>query len=131
MRGVMRMKKILIDFLWGILIFIFIMICEFVLTLPFAEPTTSSLSRYITYEFLLMAVPAGIITLLFAFLTRTKTKSEALLKSTIWTIVAALFYLIIAVGNGNFKLMFGRFALYVLLACVFAGPLIYAKIRKL
>jgi len=125
------MKRFLINILLGFLVFVLILACEAVVTLPFGEPQEGKLGLYLTYEFLLTAIPAGLVTLILAWVTRTKTKAEALYKSLIWTGVVAILYFVIAFFNNNINYVFGNFTFYVLLACVFVGPVIYAKSKKI
>ncbi len=42
-----------------------------------------------------------------------------------------LYYVLIGLGNENLLDIFRTIGIYVLLACAFAGPIIYAKIRHL
>jgi len=124
------MKKVLINLLWGIPILVAVMLCEFAVTLPFGDPG-GNLSQYLTCEFLLAAIPAGAVTFLFAMATKTKTKAEAAAKSITWTAFVTVCYLLIGIGNGTFQLIFGNFAFYILLLFIFAGPLAYARYKKL
>ncbi|MHC1721448.1 MAG: hypothetical protein AB9844_12380 [Clostridiaceae bacterium] len=125
------MKKLLINILLGFLVFVLILICEAAVTMPFGDPQEGKLTMYLTYEFLLTAIPAGLVTFILALVSRTKTKAEALAKSLIWTAVVVLLYFVIAFFNDNIQPVFGNFAFYVLLVCVFAGPMIYAKSKKI
>jgi len=125
------MKKNLINILLGFLVFVLILACEAAVTLPFGEPQEGKLAMYLTYEFLLTAIPAGLVTFIIALVTRTKTKAEAFSKSLIWTAVVAILYFVIAFFNNNIQFVFGNFAFYILLACAFVGPMIYAKSKKI
>jgi len=125
------MKRFLINILLGFLVFVIILACEAAVTLPFGEPQEGKLAMYLTIEFLLTAIPAGLVTFILAWVTRTKTKAEALSKSISWTAVVAILYFVIAYFNNNMDYVFGNFAFYILLVCVFAGPMIYAKSKKI
>lgn len=124
------MKKLVINILWGFPILIAVQLCEFAVTLPLGDPS-GSLMQYLTYEFLLVAVPAGAVTFLFAMVTKTKSKAEAMSKSITWMAFLAVIYLIIGIGNGTFQPIYGNFAFYIFLACIFAGPIAYSRVKKL
>ena len=128
------MKKILLDILFGILTIISVTVLEFLVTLPFGEPTNLSSEGYSSFmnrEFLLTALPAGIVTFMFTWLLKTKLKSDSLRRSAIWTAMLALYYVLIGFGNDNFLEIFSTFGVYILLVFAFAGPIIYAKIKRL
>lgn len=126
--------KVFRDFLFGLIVFIVIMLCEFTVTLPFGDPwelSPKNYSQFINKEFLCTALPAGIVTFLFAALLKTKSKAEALKRSGLWTAMIGFLYLIIGIGNDNYRVLFGNAGMYILLACAFAGPNLYAKIKHL
>jgi hypothetical protein len=103
-------------------------------TLPFGEPSELSqatYSQFINRELLLTALPALLVTLMFAGLLKTKNKSDALKRSITWTVFLTLNYLLIGIGNDNFKLIFGNIGIYILLGCSFMGPIVYSKIKHL
>lgn len=123
--------KTLFNFLYGLLIIIVVTIFEFIVTLPLGEPSEESISQFINYELLLTAIPTAFVTFMFARLLRTKNKSEALLRSIIWTMALSIWYLVISIGNYGFINTFGEIGIYVLLACSFSGPIIYSKLNHL
>lgn len=129
-RGDVTMK-IVNDALLGLLAIIGITIFEFILTIPFGEPNPDTITKFINFELLLTAVPAILVTFLLAWLFKTKSKSEALNRSITWTIVVAIWYLVVALGNDNFKNVFGQIGIYVLLFGCFLGPMILWKVRGL
>ncbi|ADL50225.1 hypothetical protein [Clostridium cellulovorans] len=127
------MKKILKDFLFGLLLMFNITICKFLVTLPFEMPmdfTNENYSYVINREFLVTSLPALVITLIYTRLLKTKTKADALRKSIIWTIVVILNYSLIGIGNDNFKIIFGGWGIYSLIASVFIAPILSLYIRK-
>lgn len=128
------MKAIVKDILLGFGIFVIIMILEFLVTLPFGEPAAmdaGELGMFLNREFLLTAVPAAIVTYLFARFSEVQTIVSAYRRSITWTLMILVFYVIIAVGNDNVGPIFGSYGFYVLLAGIFAGPILYAKIERL
>jgi hypothetical protein len=128
------MKKILLDVLFGIFTIVVVTVFEFLVTMPFGEPgdlNTDGYSSFINRELLLTALPAAFTTFAFTWLLKTKTRSECLRKAIIWTIMLALYYVSIGLGNHNFLEIFRTAGVYVLLACAFAGSTIYAIIRHL
>ncbi len=123
------MKTILKDIAFGILIIILITLAEFIVTLPFGTPgdvDSAGLAMIINRELLLTALPAGLITVAFAHLLKTDTRQAAVRRSNIWMLMILLNYLIIGIGNQNLEEIFGSAGIYALLACAFAGPLVYS-----
>jgi len=123
------MKKYTRDILYGILIIVLITVAEFLVTLPFGTPKDSlraTLSAYMNLEFLLTAIPAGLVTFLIARQLKTVSKSQALKRAILWTAMVFLNYLWIGVLNLNADLIFTTIGIYVLLLCVFIGPLAFA-----
>jgi hypothetical protein len=128
------MKKILIDILFGILTVLFVTICEFLVTLPFGEPgqpDSLDYSSMIDRELLLTALPAAVVTFFLAWLFMTKNQSDSFRRSIAGTLMLAMWYIVIGIGNGNLSEIFTTIGVYVLLTCVFAGPLIHSKIKHL
>ena len=129
------MKIITKDALFGLLIIIVITILEFIVTIPFGEPaqefTSEVWAKFINRELLLTALPAALTTFIFTGRLKTKSKADAIRRGIIWSIILALNYMIIGIGNNNFELIFGEIGIYVLLACTFAGPVIYTKVKQL
>jgi len=128
------MKQIIKDVLFGILIFMIIMILEFIVTLPFGVNDIESLSieefgALINQELLLVAIPAGIVTYLFAMLLKTATKQDAMRRSILWTGIIAIQYVSIGIGNDNIGIILSSLGFYAVVICAFAGPMIYAKIK--
>lgn len=123
--------KTLFNFLYGLLVIIAVTILEFIVTLPLGEPNEEKISQVINYELLLTALPAAFVTFIFAQMLKTKSKSEALVRSIIWTFVLGMWYLVVSIGNYGFMNTFGQIGIYVLLACSFSGPIIYGKVSHL
>ncbi len=128
------MKRIIINILWGLLVILAVTIMEIVVTVPFggSEGTNpGNLTARISIELLLTSVPAALITMGAAWLTKAKTKKDALLKSSVWTVMLLFNYVLIGIGNGTMRYLAASAGLYVLLACVFGGPLLYSAIKRL
>jgi len=129
------MKKILLDFLFGLLIFIVVYFFEFLVTLPLgiSEPPADKEAwrNLIGLELLLTAVPAAFTTFGFTWLLKTKTKEDAWRRAIIWAVVIGLIYAVIGILNGNADLVYGNIGIYALLLCALGGPVIYAKLRHL
>jgi len=128
------MKKIAKDVLFGILIIISITALELIVTLPFGEPwelSPAGYSYFINRELLLTSLPAALVTFMFTRLLRTESKSDALRRGVVWTIIVFLNYFIIGSGNNNLGEIFRTFGIYTLLVGVFVGPVFYAKLKHL
>lgn len=128
------MKTILKDSLFGILIFIVVMLLEFVITIPFGESREQlskvALAALINRELLLTALPSVPTTFAFAWLLKTKSRRDALRRGMIWACILGLSYAFIGLGNGTFDLIYGTAGVYVLLAGAFAGPVLYAAVKR-
>jgi uncharacterized membrane protein YozB (DUF420 family) len=123
------MKKYARDILHGILIIVLITVAELLATLPFGAPKDglrATLSAYMNLEFLLTAIPAGLITFLMARHLKTENKRQALKRAILWTAMVFFNYLWIGVLNLNADLIFTTIGIYALLLCVFIGPLGFA-----
>lgn len=130
------MKVIIKDILFGILIFVVIMLAELLVSLPFDEAgvetfTNEELKPHLNREFLLTAIPAVIITFFAAWFLKTDSRASAVRRSIIWTLIAVILYLIMGIGNDNLNVLFGVAGMYVLLLAIFAGPLLFAGIKHL
>ena len=128
------MKIFVKDVLIGIVIILLTMIAEFVVTLPFDEVAEESnrteWAALINRELLLAALPTGLITFIFAWLRKTKSKKEAVRRGCIWGCLLALFYILIGINNGNIALIFGTVGIYALVFFAFSGPVLYATIKR-
>ncbi len=125
------MKTIIKDILVGFLVVVMIILCEFIVTIPFGLPNFTSQADYIEFmsrEFLLTALPALFVTYGFAWLLKSKTMKAAVQRSIIWTSMVLLNFVIIGLGNNNLKEIFRTLGIYVLLVCTFSGPIIYLKL---
>ncbi|MDZ5710801.1 hypothetical protein [Jeotgalibacillus haloalkalitolerans] len=123
------MKAFIKDILFGIVVFIVVMVMEFLVTLPFGTQDVWALPeeeyrQYLNLEFLLTAIPAGLVTYLFARWQKPDQKA-GWRKAWTWTLIAFVMYFAIGIGNGNLEDIFGVLGIYVMLAFMFAGPLIY------
>ncbi|MDD4876996.1 MAG: hypothetical protein PHQ86_07725 [Dehalococcoidales bacterium] len=128
------MKQIMIDILFGIFTMIVVTTFEFSVTLPFGDPgelDKGGYSYFINLEFLLTALPAAIVTFMFTWLLKTKHKSDSVRRAIVWTIMVALYYVLIGLGNDNLTELFLTIGIYVMLVYTFADPIIYAKIKYL
>jgi len=129
------MKNVIKDSLFGVLILVFTLVFEFIVTIPFSEiASESDRARWaflINRELLLTALPAALITFTFCWLLTTATRKDALRRGIIWACILALYYILISIGNRSFSLMFGSIGVYVLLASAFAGTAIYSVIKHL
>ena len=117
-----------------ILIVIIITILELLVTLPFGRPgelDSKEYSQFVNRELLLTTLPAFVVTFLFAWLLKTRGMSGAIRRSSIWTIIILINYLLIGIGNNNITIIFSTLGIYMLLLGAFLGPMGYAKIKHL
>lgn len=127
------MKTTVKDIVMGILIIILTTVAEFIVTLPFGTPgdiDSATLTKFINRELLLTALPAGLVTFVFAHLLKTTTQQVALRRSITWTVMILLNFLLIGIGNQNLAQIFGTPGIYALLAFAFAGPLVYSWVTS-
>lgn len=114
----------------GLLLFAITLMVEMLVTLPFGAPTSEDpdiIRQLLVWEFLLSAIPAGLLTYAAARMMKLTEKSDLILASVVWTVIHVLLMLLIAVGNDRFNLIFGSYAFYVRLACIFIGPMLIRK----
>lgn len=122
------------DIIYGILVLMALIICRNLLVSHFGSPAGLSTEQYVQYtnrQFLLMAIPAAVLTFVTTALLRTKTKEAALQNSITWTLMVAVFYIITSLADDKFGLLFTNRGIYALLLSVFIGPVLYAQVRRL
>ena len=98
----------------------------------------------LAYEYLIGALVIFLISLAFAWIFKTATKSQAWRRAIVWTLVSAVLTLgltvIDAVDAGTFtwstidkvvRNSFGTLSFYAILLGIFLGPLVYAKFKRL
>lgn len=90
-----------------------------------------SQSKFLGHFFIWNNFLPGRVNFTKNLLLKTKSKAEALKRSGLWTAMIGFLYLIIGIGNDNYRVLFGNAGMYILLACAFAGPNLYAKIKHL
>lgn len=86
------MKRVVLkDVLFGVLIIIVITILEFIVTILIQEPIEQidmeTWANIINRELLLTALPAFFTTFFFTWKLKTKSKSNAIKRGVIWTVV--------------------------------------------
>ncbi len=125
------------DALFGVLIILVILTIELILTIPFGvgieqmEVGTITLAEGVDRKLLSTALLAAITTFVFTLKLNTKNKADALRRGIIWTIIFALYFIIVGILDGYFGEIFGSTGFYVLLICTLAGPMVYAKVKPL
>lgn len=129
------MKVIIRDVLFGILLMVLVMAAEVLVTVPlgpqgYEEADEDGKAAILNLELILTAMPAAVISFMLAFLLKTKERAEALRRGAVWALVVFLLYALIGAMNGNFGRIFSTYGIYLLLACVFVGPLLSAMIRS-
>lgn len=130
------MKRCFVDILFGLLVIVLVLAVQFVVTLPFTEAADSAnperWQQLINRELLLASLPMLIITYLLAKGRRTLGIADGAARGGIWALGVLLFYLFIGNQNGSLELIFGSVGLYLLAACILAGPLLqgFAASRK-
>jgi len=142
------MKRIAMDLGLGLIVYLAVYICAiliaFIFRDPFTGPGFGERIGSMNYEFLITAIPALLITMGITWISRIKLRSDALRKSIVWTILILLIDMVFAVINAvdvgefswstldkTFVNSLCCWGYYILLAAVFAGPLLYSKIKQL
>lgn len=129
------MKHTLNDILYGILLVIVIFIALFVegiiILLSIGDPGGNV--KYPTLNGQLLVTALIVLPTTYGFARRLKTESmaEAIKRGLLWTSIVTLFFILMGLGDNDLEVYFGRFGTYVLLLSAFAGPVLYAKLRKL
>jgi len=118
----------------GLLLYVVLLLLEAVATIPLGMPAQNPESVLI-WEFLIMAIPAGLVSFLAARMLRLGSRRDALLHAVVWTAMYAgvlrLISSLDAFGNNNAGMLFGTPTIYLLFICYFLGPLLYARARHL
>lgn len=115
-------RRRLVDIALGLLVFLLVMIAEFVVTLPEGTPaqTPWPTRAGLNHEFLLAAGPALLIAALVAFGSHTRSVRQGLRRGVTWLVVLGVLYLAIGLGNGT-TMMFATVGMWLMLAAVVAG----------
>lgn len=115
-------KRVFLDIVLGVLLFVLVLIVEFVVTLPFGGPPPESgdLRGFLNHEFLLTAAPVLLLAGLLGLVVHTRSIREGLRRGLIWMAVIAAIYLVIGLGNAT-TVMFATPGMWLTLAAVAAG----------
>lgn len=128
------MKGILKDVAFGLLAILAVTLLEILVTIPLGslgDGNPEEIAAYIRMELLLTSIPAGLVTCGLAWLTKPKTKRDAMQKSITWAAMLLLNYVAIGLGNGTMGYVLASVGFYTLLACGFAGPMLYQWKKRL
>lgn len=132
------MKEVLKTLLFGLLSIISITIFEFLVTLPLGSPWDTNKSfevsndvykHYLNIEFILTALPAGVVIFFILKLSKSSYVSS-MKKGTLWTVMLCVNYVLIGIGNDNLTVIFSTFGIYVLFLCCLIGAFIYKILNK-
>ena len=128
------MKKYLIDILFGLMLIVLTLAVQFIVTMPFDEIADSQdperWKQLINRELLLAALPMLLITFFLAKPRRTLTLSEGALRGGVWGLCILVFYVAIGNLNGSVGMIFTSLGLYILVACVVAGPMLQGLLAQ-
>jgi len=127
-----NMKKLFDDILSGIVLFIFIFTAEFFIMFLIEDPAllANNQMALIDLEFLLISLPAGILSFILAICLKTTTLPDILQKGVVWAGEIACFYLAIGLLNNTTARIFGTFGIYLTLALIFVGPLFAGMLKS-
>jgi len=130
---VIKLKKTAIDILYGVLVYIGIVAIQILSALPFRDPFSgeSPLLRINeNYEYLIAVIPILLWTVIVTWISKIQSKSDALRKAIIWTVMVALLDFILGLLNNTLSLTFGVWTYYIALIAVFLGPLVYLRLTS-
>jgi hypothetical protein len=124
-------KKLFLDILLGFLLFIFIFVVEFSIMLIFGDPAGFEANQFsaVSLEFLLISLPAGILSFLLALLIKTIKQADALRRGIVWAVEILFVYLAIGLLNNTAGVIFSSFGMYLMLVLVFSGPSFARSLR--
>lgn len=117
------MKHLLVNVLWGLVVYVAVMLAEFVVTLPFpmgADPTPD-----LTVEFGLTAPLAFLIAWTLARLLHA-TRENGALRGVTWAAVALVLYVATGLGNDTLGL-FMVWTFPVLIIAILLGPIVAVR----
>ncbi|HEX2857080.1 MAG TPA: hypothetical protein VHO26_06330 [Propionibacteriaceae bacterium] len=117
-------KRRLIDVGLGVLLFLLLLIAEFLVTLPSGTPADGARLRAgLNHELSLTAAPALVLSVLLAIGSHTRSSAQGLWRGLTWVVVVGLVYLAIGLGNGT-TVMFATTGMWLTLAAVVVGSVI-------
>ena len=137
------MKKYIKDVLLGLIAFISWGIAFFGLNLVFdkyfpkdPEITETSLTdlfsdRSLMLNILLVLFGSALLTFIFAWFAKPASMRDSLTKSMIWSGIFVVWYVLIGLMNNTAGEIFISYWFYTVLIFYFAGPLIFAAVKKL
>lgn len=88
-----------------------------------AQAADSGEAAAISLNFLIAALPAGLLAFLLSKSMKTAGRRAALIQSAIWTVVQLVLFALIGRANQTIGSIFGGLGFYIMLLFVFAGPL--------
>ena len=118
-------KRRFIDIGLGFLLFLLVMIVEFLVTLPFGTPDQgmSQLRGDLNREFLLTAAPALVLSALVALAAHTRSTGRGLSRGLTWLVVIGALYLAIGLGKAT-TVMFATVGMWLTLVAVVGGAVL-------
>lgn len=137
------MKKILKDFVlgigafvsWGIVLFgVKLLFDKFFPADPELSETKLSIlfsNRSLMLHLFVVLFVSALLTFIFTWISKTKSRKDALRKSIIWSVIFIGWYIIIGTGNNTIAEIFLSYYFYTVLACYFVGPLVFMAVKKL
>ena len=117
--------------LLGMVIYIAINLFMLAASLLFSTYEGTDNTYLVSVNSLAAAIPAGLVAFALTRVMKTANRKDALLYAGIWTALQLVFFFIVGLLNQTLPFIFGAFGLYVLIVCVFLGPVVYAWIKKL
>ena len=117
------MKQLLKNALWGLLLFVCVMVAEFLVTLPFTP--REGVPTDLTLEFGLTAPLAFGVSWGLARFLRT-TRAQANSRGFVWAIIVLALYVLIGLGNGTLAL-FAVWTFLLLVSAILLGPVVAGR----
>jgi hypothetical protein len=129
------MRQTLKDVLYGILIAVIVVIVIFIVEIFIlflnGEPVGDIKYPSLNIEMMITAFVLLFVTRSFAKRLKTNNMKEALRRGFIWISINTIFLLLSSLPRNEIEIIFGRIGTYVLLFCIFIGPMVYVKTKKL
>jgi hypothetical protein len=128
------MRHLLKDIWFGILIvivaFIFMIITAIIIFFQFGEVVGDVKYPTLNIEMLISAFFVLFTSRNFARRLKTENMLEATKRGLLWTFITTIALLIMSNKQNEIGIIFSRIGTYVLLLCVFLGPVLYVKQRE-
>lgn len=117
--------------LLGLVIYIAINLFMLAASLLFSTYEGTDNTYLVSVNSLVAAIPTGLVTFALARVMKAAARKDVLILGGIWTALQVAFFFLIGLLNQTLPFIFGAPGFYVLMICIFLGPVVYSLVKKL